>query len=68
MDFLTYPVHWCIEICDPPSSSEFNYCVNCLTFYLVLANRPILALLEYNLKVVNICEMRGIRNLEIVVL
>ena len=29
--------------------------ISCLTFYLLLADRPILGLPEYKLKVVNIC-------------
>ena len=37
----------------------------CLTFSLVLTSRPILALPEYNLKVVNIHEMQGTRVLKL---
>ena len=42
--------------------------IACLTFYLVLANRTILALPEYNSKVVNVYEMHRIGGLEVVVL
>ena len=40
----------------------------CLTFYLLLTDRPILGLPEYKLKFVNICKMHGTWWLEVVVL
>ena len=42
--------------------------IACLTFCLLLTYRPILALPEYKLKVVNICEIHGTGGLEVVVL
>ena len=40
----------------------------CLTFCLLLTDRPTLCLPEYKLKVVNICKMHGTGGLEVVVL
>ena len=40
----------------------------CLTFFLLLTDRPILGLPEYKLKVANICKMHGTGGLEVVVL
>ena len=42
--------------------------IACLTFCLLLTDRPTLGLPEYKLKVVNICKMHGTGSLEIVVL
>ena len=42
--------------------------ISCLTFGLLLTDRPTLDLPEYKLKVVNICKMDGARSLEVVVL
>ena len=42
--------------------------IACLTFTLLLTDRPILGLPEYKLKVVNICKMHGTGGLEVVVL
>ena len=42
--------------------------IACLTFCLLLTDRPILGLPEYKLKVVNICNMDGTGGLEVVVL
>ena len=42
--------------------------IACLTFCLLLTDRPTLGLPEYKLKVVNICKMHGIWGLEFVVL
>ena len=42
--------------------------IACLTFCLLLADRPILGLPEYKIKVVNICKMDGTGSLEVVVL
>ena len=38
----------------------------CLTFCLLLNDRPTLGTPEYKLKVVNICKMDGTRGLEVV--
>ena len=42
--------------------------IACLTFCLLLIYRPIVGLPEYELKVVNICEMHWTEGLEVVVL
>ena len=42
--------------------------IDCLTFCLLLTDRPVLGLQEYKLKVVNICKMNGTGGLEFVVL
>ena len=42
--------------------------IACLTFCLLLTDRPTLGLPEYKLKVVNICKMHGTRGFEVVVL
>ena len=42
--------------------------IACLTFCLLLTDRPTLCLPEYKLKVVNICKMHGTGGLEVVVL
>ena len=42
--------------------------IACLTFCLLLTDRPTLGLPEYKLKVVNICKMHGTGGLEVVVL
>ena len=42
--------------------------IACLTFCLLLTDRPTLGLPEYKLKVVNICKMHGTGDLEVVVL
>ena len=42
--------------------------IACLTFCLLLTDRPTLGLPEYKLKVVNICKMLGTGGLEVVVL
>ena len=42
--------------------------IACLTFCLLLTDRPSLGLPEYKLKVVNICKMHGTGGLEVVVL
>ena len=42
--------------------------IACLTFGLLLTDRPTLGLPEYKLKVVNICKMHGTGGLEVVVL
>ena len=42
--------------------------IACLTFSLLLTDRPIPGLPEYKLKVVNICKMHGTGVLEVVVL
>ena len=42
--------------------------IACLTFCLLLTDRPTLGLAEYKLKVVNICKMHGTGGLEVVVL
>ena len=42
--------------------------IACLTFCLLLTDRPIIGLPEYKLKVVNICKMHGTRDLEVVLL
>ena len=41
--------------------------IACLNFLLLLTYRPILGLPEYELKVVNICEMHGTEGHEVVV-
>ena len=48
----------------PPEIST----IACLTFCLLLTDRPILGLLEYKLEAVNICKMHGTGDLEVVVL
>ena len=47
--------------------SDFKLTAVCFTFCLLLTYRPILALPEYKLEVVNICKMHG-TGLEVVVL
>ena len=42
--------------------------IACLTFCLLLTDRPTPGLPEYKLKVVNICKMHGTSGLEVVVL
>ena len=42
--------------------------IACLTFCLLLTDRPTLGLPEYKLEVVNICKMHGTGGLEVVVL
>ena len=42
--------------------------IACLTFCLLLTDRPTLGLPEYKLKVVNICKMHETEGLEVVVL
>ena len=42
--------------------------IACLTFCLLLTDRPTLGLPEYKLKVVNICKMHETGGLEVVVL
>ena len=42
--------------------------IACLTFCLLLADRPTLGLPEKKLKVVNICKIHGTGGLEVVVL
>ena len=42
--------------------------IACLTFCLLLTDRPIVGLPEYKVKVVNICKMDRIGSLEVVVL
>ena len=42
--------------------------IACLTFCLLLTDRPTLVLPEYKLKFVNICKMHGTEGLEVVVL
>ena len=42
--------------------------VACLTFCLLLTDRPTLGLTEYKFNVVNICKMHGTGGLEVVVL
>ena len=42
--------------------------IACLTFCLLLTDRPTLGLPEYKLKVVNICKMYGTGGLEVAVL
>ena len=42
--------------------------IACLTFCLLLTDRPTLGLAEFKLKVVNICKMQGTRGFEVVVL
>ena len=42
--------------------------IACLTFCLLLTDRPTLGLPEYKLKVVNICKKHGTGGLEVVVL
>ena len=42
--------------------------IACLTFCLLLTDRPTLTLLKYKLKVVNICKMHGTGGLEVLVL
>ena len=51
----------------PPPPLEI-LTIACLTFCLLLTNRPTLGLPEYRLKVVNICKMHGTGGHEVVVL
>ena len=51
----------------PPPPLEI-LTIACLTFCLLLTDRPTLGLPEYKLTVVNICEMHGTGGLEVVVL
>ena len=50
----------------PPPLEIFT--IACLTFCLLLTDRPTLGLPEYKLKIVNICEIDGTGGLEAVVL
>ena len=43
----------------PHSLPSLNQTIACLTFFLLLSYTPIIALPEYKLKVVNICECTG---------
>ena len=55
--------------CHPPSPPSLEFLtIACLTFCLLLTDRPTLGLPEYKLKVVNICKMHGTGGLEVVVL
>ena len=51
--------------CHPPLEILI---IACLTFCLLMTDRPTLGLPEYRLKVVNICKMHGTGGLEVVVL
>ena len=51
----------------PPPTLEI-LTIACLTFCLLLTDRPTLGLPEYKLKVVNICKMHETGGLEVVVL
>ena len=42
--------------------------IACLTFFLLLTDRPTVRLPEYKLKVANICKIHGTGGLEVVVL
>ena len=52
----------------PPPPPLLTLTIACGTFCLVLTYRPIPAIPEYKLKVVNICEVHGIGGLEVVAL
>ena len=51
--------------CHPPSLEILT--IACLTSCLLLADRPIIGLPEYKLKVVNICKLDRTEGLEVVV-
>ena len=68
--FLVFNSRWILghHPHPPPSPSWNQLTIACLTFCLLLTDRPTLGLPEYKLKVVNICKMHGTGGLEVLVL